>query len=331
MMLIGVVNSNSFSFENDVKRQLDEIVELKEVDSSDLMEYVIDIIGLTPELMGDTAVCYENADTIYQICYMDYDQNKMEMDESNINMLCSILNVGQRKIYGPCIILCSNISENGTCVNRNISIDELTVILNRKYVHTGLIVRPNATVDEFEFKEKPMEIIPKEERENFQYLEIPLFRFNIIGMFQKDPEPNEINKLATKLVGTKKIHGTAVFVIKSTENDFLDFDKKLFQDLLKACEGPLSNRNLTEEEQNGGKVDNNKLPVIINKHIILRDKLKKYKHICNACKEEVHTDILYCSGCHRVAYHNRECQVNDWNSHKSECLHNVKPIHTIME
>jgi hypothetical protein len=39
---------------------------------------------------------------------------------------------------------------------------------------------------------------------------------------------------------------------------------------------------------------------------------------CKACGEECHSR---CSGCKRVLYCSRECQIRDWNIHKADCLY----------
>ena len=41
---------------------------------------------------------------------------------------------------------------------------------------------------------------------------------------------------------------------------------------------------------------------------------------CHGCKKEFPKATLsFCSGCQLMKYHNRECQINHWQLHKSEC------------
>ncbi|MGK3743779.1 MAG: hypothetical protein ACI90V_010638 [Bacillariaceae sp.] len=41
---------------------------------------------------------------------------------------------------------------------------------------------------------------------------------------------------------------------------------------------------------------------------------------CHGCNNEFPKETpSVCNGCQFMKYHNRECQINDWSSHKSFC------------
>src|SRR3990172_12125033 len=68
-----------FSVE-ELKEIISDYVEFHEVTPNTTMDFVIDTINMTTEMVGDTSLSYETAKIIYQICHCDYEQKEKEKD-----------------------------------------------------------------------------------------------------------------------------------------------------------------------------------------------------------------------------------------------------------
>ena len=81
---------------------------------------------------------------------------------------------------------------------------------------------------------------------------------------------SNINKMATRFMGNQKVMGDCLIVVKSTETEFIDLNLKEFQDIMKLCWGPLSNRKVLENDR-PTKVNN--LPIVRNRYHVLNEKI----------------------------------------------------------
>ena len=104
----------------------------------------------------------------------------------------------------------SLIKDNGTCIPDNFTIDDIINIMYKKHVHKGIIIKTDDTFEEITFYNNPLEDKLKEQSNNYRYIELSLFKFNLIMYIQLYPVNNIINKKATKLFGKGKIHGDVI-------------------------------------------------------------------------------------------------------------------------
>ncbi len=320
---VAIIKPTQIVFEHEnILEQIQSFVELKEVSMDTMMELVVETINLDTKLMGDTTMCYEDADCVYQLCHLNMEENGGKNDINDLNSIGSTLALGSCAVFGKAVLICSEIKENNTCKPKSLSLNNIKDILLKKLVHTGLKVNVNGSLEEFTFYKDPLEKMSVEEVNNYQWMECPLIKFNLIAFVQVEPSPNIVNKMMTKLVGKHRIYGECILVSKSSENEFLDINRSLFIKLLKISEGPLDSRNLTEDEKNDN-VKVNGLPTVMNRYCILKKRLLNYKCICSYCQEIVPTsEAVLCGGCYRARYHNKECQSNHWETHNQDCLYN---------
>lgn len=332
---IIVIKPNNFNFIKDkhyhnlenFTKDLEQYITIQSVPFENMMDEIVTNIEMInhPDLHGDTVVCYENEQNIYQVCFL-IPETHPNKSVSNVNKIGEFL-CGEQ-MYGTCVVLNSKIGTDKTCSPDNIDVQTLSTILYKKFVHTGLFIscEDNKPVIEYEFIQSPFEYDNNINSTEYRYHDIELFGFTL-SFFIKHNDNNIINKRATKLLGEYKVNGDILLVTKSSF-EYQDLTKNIYNKLIKLSEGPFSKRKLKDDEQDTDKKINN-LPVALNKHIILDNRYKQYKDVCHSCSQPFEDNkFLVCTGCYRLKYHNIECQQSDWSNHKKECLINKKCINS---
>lgn len=319
-----VIKPTQFNFINnliDLEKALEDHIVIKEYTQETLMESIIDEIGLTPDLVGDTQNCYETSQNIYQICFVGYD--KESLNNQPINTIATCLSGGET-VYGPAVLINSKILEpDYLCSQESVFIKDLAIILNSKFIHKGIIIPALETEDitEYEYQNHPLQAFEKSENTYGKYklVETTFLGFQI-GFFYNTESIN-INKRATRILGKQKLYGDIV-IFNKLPHEYLDLDLELFNKISKLSYGSLKNREArSDEDKEGQKI--NGLPVAFNKYCLLNKRYLEHKKCCDHCKDKfINNEKLLCTGCFRVRYHNKECQKKDWINHKVECLYN---------
>lgn len=296
---------------------LEDYTYIREFTNETLMEIIIDEIGLTPDLVGDTQTCFESGTNIFQLCFVGYNENT-ELKE--VNTIATYLN--GETVYGNAVLINSKINEDYLCCQDSSKISDLETILFSKFNHKGICIPVNDddAVSEFEYQNHPLEYLEPSEKTYGKY---KLFECTFLGFqlgFFGEVNNTNVNKRATRLLGNKKLFGNVVLFNK-LPHEFQDIDMELFIKFNKLSYGSLKDREPTNSEDREGQKING-LPVAFNRYCLLNKRYAEYKKICNSCKEELKSEKLVCTGCFRVRYHNKECQKNDWSTHKTECLYN---------
>jgi len=299
-----------------LKNSIGPYIEIVETDCKTMMEVVVNTIKLEGKLLGDTTVCHQDDKYIYQICHFNPEKNNMEINNEDMNGLSSHLVMDHNMVYGSTVLIKSKISENFTCVPQSVKdIDEIVDLLCMRVLHKGIMIKTNGTVENIQFYDNPLEKLTKEECSEYRWLELPFLKFAFIIFIKLNPEPDEINKKATRLVGNYRVKGDVLVISKSTENDYLDIDRSLFKVIDKLTWGKLSKRKLIEEETEDKKI--NSLPIVMNRYCILMERYKKI---------QTNSYNFICTGCYRMKYKDKKDQEYDWSDHKNECLYNKRFI-----
>jgi hypothetical protein len=153
---IVVISPNKFKFDKNcvadqeiLLTEINELLEIKQVTLDTMMETIVNVINLTPQLMGDTTVCYENQEYVYQLCHMRLKENNMEEDFKYINGISSYLVSGKEEIYGYTVLIKSKISDNFNCIPSSIiNKTEIAELLMKRIRHTGVIVYSDGLVED---------------------------------------------------------------------------------------------------------------------------------------------------------------------------------------
>jgi hypothetical protein len=308
------------------KIDVDGTITMKEVDHNDMMEYIVDSLKLTPGLMADTVTCYEDENVIYQLCYIDDDNSP---HKGCINKYATELVYDKLEVNGPAVLLCSYITNNYTCVSGSLTLEDINKMYLHRTNHIGLKVNTDGSYEEFKFTEEPLTFLEEEERDSYAWFEHNFLTFNLVVYVKKQYMGSLINKNITKLLGIYKIHGPVYIVLKKYTKDYEDLTGMLFEKLLLVAGGSIDNRKLTDEDNREPELVGD-IYTLNNSYLILRNRLAQLSNKCHysGCNELL--DGYYtCTGCYRMQYHNEECQRKDWDFHKKECLHKMKPLEHI--
>ena len=309
------------------KIDVDGTITMKELEHNDMMEYIIESLGLTPGLMADTVTCYEDENVIYQLCYIDDDKSP---HKDCINEYATELVYDKIEINGPAVLLCSYISNNYTCVPGSLTLEDINRMYLHRTNHIGLKVNTDGSYEEFKFTSEPLSFLEEDERNSYAWFEHNFLTFNLVVYVKKKYDGGPINKKITKLLGVYKVHGPVYIVLKKYTKDYEDLSGMLFEKLLMVAGGSIDTRKLTDEDNREPELVGD-IYTLNNSCLILRNRLAQISNKCHytGCNELLSEVYYTCAGCYRLSYHSEECQRKDWFFHKKECLHKVKPLEHI--
>jgi len=335
---IVTINKNNFVFDRNryynnlelLKNDISNFTNVLEVNTESLMETIIHEIGLTPELIGSSPICHETNTNIYQVIFSgEREQNLVsEQITENENKIANYLT--HDSISGNCVFINSKISDMNICVSDNADINSLVNILYSKFFHNGIevLASNSQNVTEFVYGDHPLEHYKLTEYDENKY-KIIEFEFISLGLCavidleQQISDNKKVNKIITRIIGDQIIYGDVLLILK-IPNAYEDLNMALFQKINVLSFGPYDNRKLTEDEKKDTDKIND-LSVVNNKYCIIESRLKNYNYFTNCanrnCGKENSCKLNLCKGCFRVKYHDRECQMLDWNTHKSECFY----------
>lgn len=315
----------------DIEIEICNYITFKKLTHVEMMNFIVETIKLEHDQLGSTSICYEDKDYVYQLCHLskvDNGEKEKDEDPENINGISGYLCCEDMNVYGSSVLICSKIDNdnNNTCVTHNLELNDISKILYNKVVHKGVHVSTDGTVKEFTFYRDPLENKSEEEISNYRWVELPFLNFNLIGFIKAKPEVDIVNKKITRLIGDQIINGDVLLVSKTTETEYINMDKELFNKLVAVSNGSLDSRQLTDIEKKHGE-EQNGIPIVMNRHCILDRRYKNYKLECNNCLKEIENNkSVVCTGCYRVKYDSVECQKEDWPNHKGECLYGKEPL-----
>lgn len=344
---IGIIKPNNFTFEKEnhymkketIYNELQDLIEIYEIEENELMETIIDKINLNINVMGDTLNCYENEKELYQICFKCFETDNNLNEETN--KLSSYLVYGKEIIKGTSIILKNKIQKNRTCLLDNVNIEEITEIFYKKNVHKCVKINTDETLEELEFLNHPCELITfnsnvEEKDISIMKSEKPMINSKfllhdlIIILDDENCEENQINKIATRIIGNK-IKGNIIMCLKNDDFEFGDLTIDLVKKMQKI--GNLSlNERIVNLENETEKDKESELKKIINKEIILEEKLNEnIENICSGCEKNIVGNKKICTGCYISQYHDEECQKKHWCEHKKECFKDKSYINDLVK
>lgn len=303
-----------------IKNNINDFIEIIHVNSTEeMMERIVQLVGLASDQIGITSLCYEDNDYVYQLCHYKGLENKKD----DLNCLASTLTTSKETVYNNAVLLCSKIVENNTCIPHSIDIDSLSSLIYKKFVHTGVTIYCDNKITEYKFRKSPFEKMEEEEIKNHQWVEVTIAGFVIKLYVQVIAKPDKVNKLSTKIKGDSIVKGTVYLTIESHDFNFMDINKEILKKVLLVCEGPLKNRELREGEgelKNRKKDKNN--VIVMNSLCVLE---KRYKEALTVKNEKK----FICKGCFRMRYSTYDEFKNDWNNHRKDCI--KKNIETVNE
>ena len=323
---IAIIKFNNYNIKEDVKdiskedikKDLEKLVEIREVTQNTMMENIIEVLKLTTHHVADSALCYEDDKNVYQLCNMRLLDTNNSNGKGNFNCLGTLLTTTKETIYGDSVLIKSKITEDNTCIDDSIDIDDIVNLYYSKIVHKTVSINADGEISELLFRKSPFENMDKDMLNNYRYIDHNILGFVFQMHIEVIPTKDKVNKKMTILKGNSIIKGNVILLLKTHEYNFLDIDKKLLKKILCLCEGSIKGREISEDEKQNRKEFNNKI-IVMNPFCILE---KRYKKYCENNKNK--NKKLTCRGCFRMKYETLEEQKRDWLNHSKECLFKKK-------
>jgi hypothetical protein len=173
-----------------------------------------------------TTNVYETETVVYQMCHLSTFANVPEFKEINdsiilkkknkiADLLCNYL----YNVYGPVILMKSIIDQNNVR-SEKITMDDITYILRKKKVHTGILLDDNNNITELEYMVHPMswETLPK--LNNYKFYEIEMFGRILMFYIELVPTNNSYNLNANRIFA-KSI--TATTISADTNSKYISY------------------------------------------------------------------------------------------------------------
>lgn len=246
------MNFNRLSFDK-LKDDIYYFSELMFCNSpNNMMELIINKLNLNNDESLITSTIYEDDKYIYQICHKDcfYSDKFSKMDKNRINNIGNYLLRNNYISYDNVVVLKAEILSSGETINRNLSIDELTHIFRKLFVHKSVKIDTNSKMIDFEFINNPTEFIINNNQlnnkfnnnidyqlNNWKFIETQIYD-KIFSLFvQIKPDNNYINYYASLLYGSR-INGDVIISMRLIpENmkeyyEYVDIDSSLLYKLI---------------------------------------------------------------------------------------------------
>lgn len=336
MITVLTIKSNKFVFDRNkyynnlsqLKHDIQEYVNIIEIDPSDLMETIITEIGLTPELIGSSPVCEETATNVYQLCYAGEKDQVLDKTKNIINPNYIANYLTNDSVENNCVFLNSKIGDTKICEHDSVDMDILVKILYSKFIHVGVVIKTDMAcpVTEFIYGGHPIEYYKTTDYDENKYkiIEFDFISFAMCAVIDLQPENNVINKRFTRIYGQEIIYGDVLLITKLPDA-YQDLPLDLYEKINTLSFGPIINRSLSEDEKKDPEKIN-ELQIVSNKYCVINERInsmkKNYEHECsyNNCTK-ITSKLHTCISCYRVKYHDKECQIADWDNHKLECFY----------
>jgi len=286
---------------------IDDYIFIDSINEDNMMENIVKHIGFSDNKnsSGDTEICWQTKDHIYQICYM-------EGKTGSINKLATILTFTQEVIFGPAVLIKTETPiNNNQMFNVSCNKDDIYMLLINKLLHYGVCIDTDNNFSQIIFNNEMLLLNQSLNLQNLKSHIVPLFKYDLIVY---NDDINKINNYGT-MINKIKTSGNIYITSRVDQNIFDDIDIDTVEKILRIIG---SDNELTKVEQELERDEKNRY-IVKSKYRILNNRYINYKMKCNSCDKSLE-DPLYCSNCCRAKYCNIECQKNDWKLHKKICV-----------
>lgn len=281
-----IIYKNNFNI-NEYHSDMDLTHLVKNIEFGDnLLESIMDQLHIHGTSF-DTTTCLETEEYIYQICHVVNHEREEEYVKDNINYLASFLTPKDEIMtHDVCLMKFSN-REDMRVVP--ITYNDLHDIINRKILHTGLIIKSSGLINNFEYlnvkyankyysDKKELEVFVKDyfhldESSDTTDVRLLCDDISIAGyvcelFFYKSAElSGKENKDASLLYG-KKIYGDCVMIVKASDGLYGNINRDELNNLLMIIKKGVSDEQINE-------LMNKDKPEFNNRFLLMKRILKK--------------------------------------------------------
>lgn len=304
---------------------LKDHIEILNVESNDfLVERIAESIGLVQGIICDSVIVKEGCSDVFQMFSLPENCFKiLNKDETKKqNSIASLLNRNWEVVFDYAVVVMFGIKDNGTAKNLSITADDVINLLHQKIFKRAIKVFVDGSTQIITFKHDPRESIEKE----MGVLEVDVYGFYFNVIHNKSSNDG-LNKNIARLIGMGKLNGDCIVSLKTTENEYIDFNPDDYKVLMVICsnvvaepepEKTVGKTPFDIEYEETDKIDG--IPVIKNRYISLKKRFEEFKDVCRGCNKEFKGNSMVCAGCYRTKYCSRNCQKKQWIFHKKECF-----------
>lgn len=243
---------------------LPDYITLKEVSNEDeMMQSIIDeVVGDNNDYLIHTGTTWYVNDDLYLTCHISPSKEMYEELKSKsikFNGVASYLTDIGLRIYGRAVLFKLDTKDN-TYKLKSITMDEVIEIFISKFVHKGIILNINGSIDEFKFIFNPVDWIPPSEINKYKYYETEIL--GKVLMLFIDITSTTINEAANKIY-PQSIKGRVIIGMRDQHSDmndtevrYEDLDSDTFKKVIELCSDPMQPRSLIDGEDTSGQIIN---------------------------------------------------------------------------
>lgn len=242
-----------------------DYITLKDVSNEDeMMQVVIDeVVGENNDYPIHTATTKNIYHDLYLTCHISPSKEMYEEFKSKsikFNGIASYFSDIGLKIYGKAVLFKLD-TKNDAYKLLSITMDEIVDIFISKFVHKGVILNLDGSIDEFNFIFNPVDWISPNEINKYKFYETEILGKVLMLFF--DTTSTVINDTGNIIYPS--IKGKVIIGMRDQYSDmndisvkYEDLDIDTFKKIIKLCSDSTQTRNLTDEENTDGQFVNGK-------------------------------------------------------------------------
>lgn len=256
---------------------LEDYVEIVNVDGlENMMEKIVEVLKLTPDITAHTTTCKEDNNYIYQMCHL-IDESKTYQQ----NNICIRLANSLYRVIGDVVLMKSKVLSDGKTVPCNITEDDVVELYQECLIKKCVRILPDGTVDDVSYIFNPIDWLSPDKLANIRFHEVDFSDKVMMFFVELTPENNTVNTKASILYG-KQIFGNVVVAmrqkqedIKHTEFEYYSLDNKTMNKIVSVMSVPNDILKIQTPETKSNQIVNNFHTILEKKYSLYKSKYTK--------------------------------------------------------
>jgi hypothetical protein len=252
MLTIAKIKPSSFSFtelsyetiDHDLSKLLKDYIDIVSIrgdTSENTMQDILEQLDLPANTMCHSYKCFEDSNKITYLLYCTDSKNPT-------NYIGRFLSEKHEEVFGNCCILQTIDDIDNNVVNCSITLDDVTKIIRRRFIHKAILLQPDGKMYEKVYTNNPIDIDPSFNENNCRCIHIEVLNKVLCMFIQCQPTIDSINEYATILGKKNRINGSVIISLLSQTPsvEIMDLTESLMMKILCA----MSNHNISRTETN---------------------------------------------------------------------------------
>lgn len=273
---------DNFTFDK-IEDTVTEFVVLKEANNENemmqiIVDQVLELVNGSNDYPIHTATVKNYKNDLYLLCHINPSKEIYEEFKKNkipYNGIASYLTDLGLKIYSKAVLFKLDLTTNKLLT---ITMDEICQLFISKFVHKGIIIDKNGSLNEFKYIFNPVDWIHQNEISKYKFHETEILDKVLMMFFDTtDTEPNQLASLICQnsltghvIIGFRSLYGYE----NAQEVVYDDLDIDTFKQIIKLCKDSNQSRKLRDDENTIGNVVDGRM-TYNNFHKILETRLNE--------------------------------------------------------